>query len=58
MNTVEIVRLLDAVIGLAISAGINVERYNALRAQSASGRLTDEQLQQLAESARKSVGQL
>jgi hypothetical protein len=58
MNTLEVVRLLDAVISLAISAGVSVERYNALRAQSASGRLTAEQLEELAASARQKVERL
>jgi hypothetical protein len=58
MNTVDVVRLLDIAVGLAISAGVNLDRYHALRAQSASGRLTAEQLEQLAAAARQKVEKL
>lgn len=58
MSPLEIIRLVDAAIALAISAGINIDRYNALRAQSASGKLTDEQLQELASGARQRIEDL
>lgn len=52
--TIQIIRLLEAATSVAISAGINVERFNAMRASNASGHLSDEQLLQLAEQAHES----
>lgn len=58
MTALQIVQLLDLAVGVAINAGVSLERYNQLRAQSPTGRLTPEQLQELADQARQSVDRL
>lgn len=50
METIEIIRALNALIRLATSAGINLAEFNAMREES-GGHLTDEQIQQLSDSA-------
>jgi mevalonate kinase len=57
MNAIEIVRLLDAIVGLAMSAGISLARYQAMK-DASGGTLTDEQIQELAADAKKAVDRL
>lgn len=57
MNTLEIVRLLDAIVALALRAGISIARYQELREQS-GGNLTDEQVEQLAQESEDAVGRM
>jgi len=58
MNPLQVVQLLDLAVQAAINAGVSIERYNAMRAASASGKLTPEQLEELARQARASVDKL
>ena len=58
MTALQIVQLLDLAVQVAQHAGVSMARYNAMRESSASGRLTPEQLQQLAEEARQSLNKL
>lgn len=57
MNTLEIIRLLDAAMALAIKAGISVSRYQEMREQS-GGSLTDEQVEELARESDAAVGRM
>lgn len=57
MNTLELVRALDAVVNLAASVGISLARYAALK-DASGGALTDEQIADLAAEARSSVERL
>lgn len=50
----QIIKMLEAATSVALNAGINIERFNAMRASNASGHLTDEQLLQLAQQAHES----
>lgn len=58
MSAIEIIRLLDAAIALAVSAGVNVDKLRAMQAQNANGSLTPEQVRELADAARSAVGRL
>ena len=57
MNTLEVVRVLDAAVALALKAGVSIARYQELREQ-AGGNLTDEQVEQLARESDDAVGRL
>lgn len=58
MNAIEVIRLLDAAIGLAVSVGVNVDRVRSMQEQNADGRLRPDQVDQLAEAARQAVARL
>jgi hypothetical protein len=58
VTALQIVQLLDLAVQVAQQAGVSMARYNAMRESSASGRLTPEQLQQLADDARRSLDKL
>lgn len=57
MNALELVRALDALLTVAISAGINIAKLTALR-EASGGTLTIEQIQELAAEARQSIDRL
>jgi hypothetical protein len=58
MNALQAVQLLALALDLARSAGVNMDRFQAMRAASPTGQLTPEQLKELADEARLSVGKL
>lgn len=61
MNPAELallIRAIDGLLTLGINAGVAVEKLIALKAASATGTVTDEQIQQLAKTARTNVGKL
>jgi hypothetical protein len=57
-DVVKVIQALDAVFSLAISAGVNMERYRNLKDANAGGPLTPEQLDELDREARRSVDRL
>lgn len=57
MSALEVIRVLDAVVALAASAGVSIARYQELREQS-GGSLTPEQVEQLARESDEAVGRL
>lgn len=61
MSPAEIMYLLEAIsslLTLAEKGAVNLSRFNAMRAASASGHLTREQLLELADEAHESVARL
>jgi len=57
-NIYATVQAVDALLTLLQNAGIGAEKIISMRQQSASGRLSDEQLAELAESAKTAVDRL
>lgn len=57
MNPVDIIRLLDAAITLAINSGLNWQKFAQMKAE-AGGQLTDEQLEELAGQLRDTIGRM
>lgn len=55
MSAVEIVRLLDMIMGIAIRAGISITRYKEMIDENGGGPLTDEQIAELAGEAHDAV---
>ena len=58
MTPLQIVQLINALMGLAREAGVNLRELNEMFAQSADGKLTDEQLQQLSDNAQAAIDRL
>ena len=54
MNAVDIVRLLDMIVSLAMKAGISLQRYQQMK-DASGGALTDEQVDQLVSESRQAV---
>jgi hypothetical protein len=57
-NVIATLQAVDALLALLQNAGIGMEKIRSMREQNASGRLTDEQVAELAESAKTAVDRL
>lgn len=57
-DTIRLLQALDALMSLAISAGVNVERFRQMKEANAGDPLTESQLQELEAEARSTVGRL
>lgn len=60
MNPIEIMRLLSLAMNLASQAGVNLKRFNEMRAQAeAEGRdITEEELKTLANEAQAAINEI
>ena len=58
MNPLLIVAALEAVLDLAMEAGLNIARFNAMREENGGGALTEEQREELLGDAQDAINRL